>query len=91
MAVRIQLRVIPNASVCAYVGLMDDGFTHKIKLTAPPVDGKANKSLLRFLADSLRLPKNAIVLISGASSRNKVVEVSGLSEAEVVQRLAQIR
>ena len=49
----------------------------KIRLAAPPVDGKANEALVRFLADVLDLPKSAVILKSGQTSRRKVLEVTG--------------
>jgi uncharacterized protein (TIGR00251 family) len=59
----------------------------KIRLAAPPVDGKANAALLKFVAETLRLPKSAVTLKSGQTSRRKVLEVIG-AEAEQVAALA---
>ncbi|MNL74019.1 hypothetical protein D3C87_1995710 [compost metagenome] len=52
----------------------------KIKLTAPPVDGKANECLIEFLSDTLNVPKRAVHILKGDTGRNKVVEVDGLDE-----------
>ncbi len=49
----------------------------KIRLAAPPVEGKANEALIKFVAETLRLPKSAVNLKSGQTSRCKVLEVSG--------------
>ena len=54
---------------------------------SPPVDGKANEALLRFLADQLSLPKQQVSLKSGQTSRRKVVEVQGLSAVACQARL----
>ena len=58
-----------------------------IALQAPPVDGAANAALLRFLADRLRLPRNAITLVRGASSRLKWIGLEGMTAAEARQQL----
>jgi uncharacterized protein (TIGR00251 family) len=55
----------------------------KVRLTAPPVDGAANEALVRFLAEALSVPKTRIEIISGQTSRDKVVRVSGVSEEDV--------
>lgn len=90
MSFRLQLRVVPNAAHDEYLGLMDDGVTHRIKLSAPPVDGKANKALMRFLLNTLHLPSGSVTLCAGTRSRNKVVEIDG-PDAESVARLLNER
>ncbi len=54
-----------------------------MKLTSPPVGGAANKSLIAFLADQLRLPKEHIEIISGKTSRLKLIRVQGLPPNEI--------
>ena len=58
-----------------------------IKLTAPPVEGAANKAAVEFLADQLGIKKSQITLVSGSTSRDKTFEVIGLSEEEIHHRL----
>jgi len=58
-----------------------------VQLAAPPVDGAANEELVSVLADALSLPRRGLRVAMGASSRRKVVEVTGLPEAEVRARL----
>ena len=70
------------------LGVMDDGSTHKLKLNAPPIDGKANKALLRYLIATLGVPKDAVTLAAGQKTRNKTVTVEGLTETEVIRLLA---
>lgn len=53
---------------------MADG-TLKVKLTAPPVDGEANKKLIELLSKEWRIPKSNIKIIKGQTSRNKIVEI----------------
>lgn len=59
----------------------------KIKITAPPVDSAANEALVKFLAEQLRCPKNAVTLTRGATSRHKVFAIRGLSAEDVAARL----
>ena len=70
-AVKIQ----PRARQNAVVGELGDAL--KIALTAPPINGRANEACIEFLADLLDLPRAAITIVSGESSRNKVIRVAG--------------
>ena len=79
--VYISLHIQPGAKREAVAGLF--GTSLKIALNAPPVDGKANAALLRFLAGKLGIPKRQIELCSGASSRDKRVFVSGLTIEQI--------
>ncbi|EFH90431.1 DUF167 domain-containing protein [Ktedonobacter racemifer] len=60
----------------------------KARLTAPPVDGAANAALIALLAETLSLPKRAITLIRGTTGRQKIVEIEGLEQVEIIQRLS---
>lgn len=68
-----------------------EGERLKVRLTAPPVDGAANEALVALLAERLGVPKRQVVIVRGAKSRQKVVEVVGLSPADIRQRLADIQ
>jgi hypothetical protein len=83
--VTLSLRVQPRASRNAIVGWTGD--TLNIRLTAPPVEGAANAACLAFLADLLDLPRAQVVLLRGERARDKVVQVTGLSQEEVYARL----
>lgn len=85
MGVRISVRAKPRAKKSRIVAA--DGLTAEIALAAPPVDGAANEELVRVLAGVLDVPKRALRLVLGGSSKSKVVEVDGLSEPEVAERL----
>ncbi|MEK7644448.1 MAG: DUF167 domain-containing protein [Patescibacteria group bacterium] len=74
MAVKIKVRVIPRSSHSEVVGEMGDG-TIKVKLTAPPVDGKANEALIELLAEHYDIAKTKIKIISGLASKNKTIEI----------------
>lgn len=80
----LTLHIQPGAKKTEVSGLHGDAL--KIRLAAPPVDGKANAALLAFVADVLALPKAAVTLKSGQTSRHKVVAVAG-APADAVSRL----
>ena len=82
----LTLHIQPGAKKTEFAGLHGDAL--KIRLAAPPVDGKANEALIRFVADQLGLAKSAVNLKSGQTSRRKVLEVIGTT-AEAVARFAQ--
>ena len=73
--ITLTLHIQPGAKKTEFAGLHGDAL--KIRLAAPPVDGKANEALIKFIADALNLPKSAVNLKSGQTSRRKVLEVSG--------------
>ena len=81
----LRVHVVPNAKVDSVVGV--HGGAIKIKLRAPAVDGKANAALIRFLAEQLKLSRDAIVLKRGDKSRGKTIQIHGLSEEDVCRRL----
>ena len=83
---RITLQVVPRASKTEVVGADGDDAL-RLRLAAPPVDGKANKELLRFLAETLGVPARALELVSGQTGRRKVVRVAGLPPNVVQARL----
>lgn len=70
---KLSVKISPNAKRSEIVGLKDGVL--KIKIAAPAVDGKANAELVRFLAETLKVPKSRIVILKGETSRNKLVEV----------------
>ncbi|MBW7902069.1 MAG: DUF167 domain-containing protein [Rhodocyclaceae bacterium] len=81
----LTLHVQPGAKKTEVAGVHGDAL--KLRLAAPPVDGKANAALLAFLGERLDLPKAALTLKSGQTSRRKVVEVTA-PPADLVQRLS---
>ncbi len=81
----INLRLTPRASRDEVCGLLGDSV--RIRLSAPPVDGKANLALVKFLASRLDVPRSRVSLITGAKGRNKRVLVSGMPADEATGRL----
>ena len=82
------VRVHPRAKKDAITGVHGDAL--KLSLTAPPVEGKANDACIAFLAELLKVPRSSVTIAAGASSRNKVVRVAGLTADAVRQRLELI-
>ncbi len=74
--VEITVQVLPRSSRCEIVGIHDECL--KIKLTKPPVDGKANKELCSFIAKQCRTARTKISVVRGETSRRKVVLVEGV-------------
>jgi hypothetical protein len=83
--VTFRVRVQPRARRNAMVGELGDAL--KLDLTAPPVDGKANRACIEFFAEALNLPRSSLRIASGQTSRNKVIRVSGITAAELWKRL----
>ncbi len=81
----LTLHIQPGAKTTEIAGLHGEAL--KIRLAAPPIDGKANECLIGFLAAKLGVAKSRIELISGASSRGKRVRISDMNSGFVEQRL----
>jgi uncharacterized protein len=82
---RIAVKVRPRARRSAIAGRL--GEAYKLDLAAPPVDGKANEECVRFLAGLAGVPRAAVRIVQGSTSRNKVVEVEGLDDAALERLL----
>ncbi len=77
----LSLYVQPRSGQNAIVGLHGDAV--KLRLNAPPVDGKANKAVIAFFAKSLKIPKSAVTIKSGLQSRMKKILLTGVDEEQV--------
>lgn len=82
------LHIQPGAKRTEIVGLHGDAL--KIRLNAPPVDGKANAALIAFFAAQLGVPRGAVSLEAGAASRRKRISVLGASEASLAALKARV-
>ena len=82
----LSLHIQPGAKKTEIAGLHGD--TLKIRLAAPPVDGKANECLVAFLAKELEVPQAQVELASGATSRRKRLRVKGASEEAIARLIA---
>ena len=83
--VSLTLTITPRAGRDQVVGLAGDAI--KIRLKAPPVEGRANEALLDFLATRLAVPHSALAILTGATGRHKVIQVTGINAELVAQRL----
>ncbi|MDR2461036.1 MAG: DUF167 domain-containing protein [Deltaproteobacteria bacterium] len=83
---KLRVRISPGANTDKVLGTYGDEL--KISLSAPPVDGKANSALIKFLARILGLKSSQITLAHGQTSRSKLINIQGLTEAELLQILA---
>jgi uncharacterized protein len=81
----LALKVIPNAPRNEIAGRLGDAV--KIKIHAPPLEGRANEALCDFLAERLALPRRSVSVMRGDTSRLKIVRIQGLSLDEVNSRL----
>lgn len=81
----IAVKAIPNAPRSQIIGWLGEAL--KIKVHAPPVEGRANEVLCEFLADEFHLPRRAITVLRGDTSRQKLIRIDGLSLAELKARI----
>jgi uncharacterized protein (TIGR00251 family) len=84
---RLRLRVSPGARRSELVGRHGDAW--KVRVTAPPEDGRANEAVLELLAKRLDLPRRSLSIVSGHTAREKVVQVDGIDRAEGERRLEE--
>ncbi len=76
----LKIKVEPRSSRSFIVGMYGDSL--KVKLTSAPVDGKANKELIALLAKELSIKKKDVEILSGETSKNKVVKIFGVKSLE---------
>ena len=81
----LTVKATPRASRTEIAGA--DAAWLRIRLQAPPVDGRANEALVEFLADKLDLPRRAVAVVSGETGRIKKVRIAGLGVEELRERL----
>jgi uncharacterized protein (TIGR00251 family) len=82
---RLRVRVAPGAARSEVVGRHGAGW--KLRVSAPPVDGRANDAVERLLADALALPVRDVGVVSGHGARDKTVALTGIDAAEAERRL----
>ena len=83
---KISLRVYPNATRNELVGFVDGVW--RVRISAPPIKGKANRELIAFLSQLLGVSQGTLTILKGHTTRNKVVAIEGLSQEEVTKRLS---
>jgi len=81
---RLTVKVHPRAKRSALAGRLGDAW--KLSLAAPPVDGKANDECVRFFAELARVPRSRVRIVTGLTSRLKVVEIEGVPQEGLERR-----
>jgi len=82
---RITVKVHPRAKRTGITGRLGDAY--KLDLAAPPAEGKANEECVRFFAELAHVPRSRVSIITGQTGRMKVVEIDGVSQAELDKSL----
>jgi len=78
---RFRVKVQPRARRARLAGKLGDEW--KLEITAPPVDGKANKAVIEFFAGALGISRSAVRIVMGEHSQHKVLEITGITEADL--------
>jgi uncharacterized protein (TIGR00251 family) len=86
---QIRVKVIPGAKKNEIAEVMEDGRL-RVRLTAPPVEGRANQALIKLLAKMFGLPKSSINIVSGERNRNKRLHLGGLDRQDYQRIIEQI-
>ena len=87
LAARLSVRIQPR-SKREGVESVHDGVV-KIRVSAPPVDDKANEAVRKLMAKSLKVHRSRVALVKGSRSRDKVFEISGMSSSDALERLKE--
>ncbi len=84
----IKIKIVPGSSKNKIIGAYNDAL--KITITAPPVEGKANKKCIAYLAKYFDVAKSKIEIISGQTSKNKLIKIYDISQKEFLEKLEKI-
>ena len=85
---RFRVRVVPRASKNEIVGVQGEAL--KVRLAAPPVEGRANQALVTFLAEVLGLRPRQVRVVSGHTGREKTIGITGIEARELARRLGAL-
>jgi uncharacterized protein len=86
VSTRVRLRVSPGANSAHVVGRHGEAW--KVCVAAPAEGGRANEAVVRLLAETLSLPRDAVTLVSGHGARDKIVQLNGLDPTQIERRLS---
>lgn len=84
-ATTLSVRVLPRSSKEEVAGFVEG--TVRIRLTAPPVENRANEALVKFLSRVLDVPRRQVELVAGGTGRNKIVRIAGMERGEAFRKL----
>ncbi len=82
----LTIRVTPRARKTEFGGVLEDG-TVRIRVAAPPVEGKANKALVKYLSELFGVRKNKIEIVAGEKGLDKIISIDGMSAAVAEERI----
>ena len=82
---RLTVKVHPRARRSGLAGRL--GNAYKLDLAAPPIEGKANEECVRFFAEWAGVPRTRVRIVTGLTSRTKILEIEGISQEELEKRL----
>ena len=88
-SIRLRVRVVPGATATQVVGRLGDAW--KVRVRAAPEKGRANDEVVTLLAGSLGLPRADVRVVTGHTTRDKVVELAGISREDVERGLESVR
>ncbi|MFC2053108.1 DUF167 domain-containing protein [Chloroflexota bacterium] len=86
---KLKIRVTPRAKRDEVYYIQEDG-TIKVRLTAPPIEGKANKALIKYLSGIFEIPRSQIEILSGFKSRDKSVSIYGMDSVQIYDKLNEL-
>lgn len=84
----IKVKIVPGSSKNKIIGAYNDAL--KISIAAPPVEGKANKKCIAYLAKYFDVAKSKIEIISGQTSKNKLIKIYDISPKEFLDKIEKI-
>ena len=84
----VKVKIVPGSSKNKIIGVYNDSL--KFTITAPPVEGKANKKCIAYLAKYFDVAKSKIEIISGQTSKNKLIKIYDISQKEFLDKLEKI-
>jgi uncharacterized protein len=85
----ITVRVIPRSPRNEIVEVLEDG-TIKVRLKAPPIEGKANLELIRFMSDTLDIPQSRIEILAGTKGKVKILTILDIESSDLEKKLIKI-
>ena len=85
---RLKIRVIPNAKKNSFAGYREGELV--LRLTAPAIEGRANKAAVEFVSRYFGVPRSAVLLVGGERTRHKIFQIVGLESSDLERKLAEI-
>jgi uncharacterized protein (TIGR00251 family) len=85
----LSVRVVPNASRTAFSGFRENELL--LRLNAPPIEGRANKAAIAYIAHWFGVPRSSVSLVSGEKSRHKKFQIVGLNRDDFERKLADLK